>query len=120
VRSWLADDLYPTADAEEWPEEWSADDAGRRDLIAAVGDLVPRVRRAAALAVELGDPIADAQQEIGGDPLLAVYQLVSLAPLGDVDRYDLLCAPGPLARLELLHGRLIDVEALLRFRLGSD
>jgi Lon protease-like protein len=120
VRSWLADDPYPTADADEWPEEWSADDADRRDLIAAVGDLVPRVRRAAALALELGDPIADAQQEIGGDPLLAVYQLVSLAPLGDVDRYDLLCAPGPLARLELLHGRLIDVEALLRFRLGSD
>jgi hypothetical protein len=35
------------------------------------------------------------------------------------DRYDLLCAAGPRARLELLRERLPDIEALLQFRLGD-
>jgi Lon protease-like protein len=115
VRAWLADDPYPTAEVDEWPEE---SDGGDQELLAAVDELAPRARRAAALAFELGDPVADPQQEISDEPLLAVYQLVSLAPLGDVDRYDLLSAPGPLVRLDLLRARLSDLEALLTFRLG--
>ena len=125
VRSWLADDPYPSADVDEWPDEWPDDgssgdewpDDGSLGLM--VASLTPRVLGAAALALELGDPPREPRPEIGDDPLLAGYQLTNLAPLGEVDRYDLLCASGPAARLTLLRDRLDDVEALLHFRLHA-
>lgn len=116
VQAWLPDDPYPLADVEEWPEA-DADDPRVDDL---VGELRPRVRHAAALALELGDPVSDPQQELSDDAVLASYELCSIAPLGPVDRYDLLCAPGPRERLELLRERMPDVEALLQFRLATD
>jgi Lon protease-like protein len=115
VIAWLPDDPYPLADVEDWPDV-DPDDTAVVDLLA---ELTPRVRRAVALSVELGDPAGDPQADIGDDPLVSSYRLVSLAPLGDTDRYDLLCAPGPVARLELLRARLGDVEALLQFRLDD-
>lgn len=115
VAAWLPDDPYPLADVQEWPDE-EPDDPSVVDLLA---ELTPRVRRAVALAVELGDPVGDPQTDLGDDPLVGSYRLASLAPLGDTDRYDLLCAAGPMARLTLLRDRLDDVEALLRFRLDD-
>lgn len=116
VNAWLPDDPYPLADVDEWPET-DEDDPQIEALVAA---LRPRVRHAAALALELGDQVLDPQQEISDDPVLASYELCSVAPIGPVDRYDLLCAPGPLARLALLRDRMADVEALLHFRLAAD
>jgi Lon protease-like protein len=115
VLQWLPDDPYPVADVEHWPDE----EPDHPDLGALLGELLPRVRRAAALALELGDPVGDPQQDLGGDPLVASYQLCSLAPVGAADRYDLLCAAGPMARLQLLASRLDDLETLLQLRLGS-
>ena len=111
VRSWLADDPYPRAAVEPWPD---ADDG---DVEALVARLAPRVRRAAALAVELGDRAGAPADDIAADPLVASYQLASMAPVGASDRYDLLCEPGPSARLARLEALLDDVEALLEFRL---
>lgn len=116
VRAWLPDDPYPLADIDEVP-----DVEHDPELVdALLQELTPRVRRATALAMELGDPVADPQQDLSDDPLIASYQLSALAPLGDVDRFDLLVASGPSARLALLRDRLGDVETLLRFRLGAD
>ncbi|MBI4936169.1 MAG: LON peptidase substrate-binding domain-containing protein [Actinobacteria bacterium] len=115
VRSWLPDDPYPVADVDEVPDVEREPD--RVDAL--LRELTPRVRRATALAMELGDPVADPQQDLSDDPLIASYQLSALAPLGDVDRFDLLMAAGPSARLELLRDRLGDVETLLRFRLDA-
>jgi uncharacterized protein len=115
VSEWLPDDPYPIADVHEWPD--LDPDDGLRVLLT---ELAPRVRRAAALARELGDPVADPHQELSDDPLVAGYQLADMAPLGDVDRFDLLAAPSPRGRLELLRERLGDVETLLQFRLDSD
>lgn len=115
VRSWLSEDPFPLADIEDWPEY-----PGEAGAVAAmVAELTPRVRRAAALSVELGDRTGGREQEIVDDPVIASYNLVELAPLGPADSYDLLCASGPLERLELLAAKLGDIEAVLEFRLHA-
>jgi Lon protease-like protein len=114
VERWLPDDPYPLAEVAEWGEGPLTSDTE-----AAVADLASRVRRAAALAVELGDRPASANDELSPDPLLAGYQLASMAPLGAADRYELLCAADPSSRLSRLSELLADVEAMLAFRLGN-
>ncbi len=115
VNAWLPDDPYPLADVEDWPDV----DPDADGLAALVEEVAPRVRRAAALASELGDPVADQHDELSDDELVASYQLVIRAPLGDVDRYDLLAAAGPTERLTTLRERLDDLDALLLFRLND-
>jgi Lon protease-like protein len=117
VNAWLPDDPYPLADVDDWPDE-DPDAVGLADRAA---ELTARLRGVLALAVELGELRSDAVDlsSIDDDPLLASYHLAALAPIGPADRYRLLCAPSPAARLELLAGALDDVEAMLRFRLSS-
>ena len=116
VNAWLPDDPYPTADIDEWP-----DDVGSADESEAVADLLrsvtQRTRRAAALALQLGDGGDDPAGDLADDLLTASYQLVSLAPIGPADAYDLLCAHGPTDRLRALDELLVDVEAAQAFRL---
>lgn len=120
INAWLPDDPYPIADVDDWPDE-EPDAPGLALDVAATH---ARVRATRALAVEVerhvGDPPTDGGQgdeEISDDPLLATYHLATLAPIGPADRYRLLAAPGPAARLDLLDQILDDVEAMLRFRL---
>lgn len=113
VQAWLPDDPYPVADVDDWPDA-EPDGPGLAERVLAVH---ARVRRALALAIELGDLTADPDPPISDDPLLASYHLCALAPIGDADRHRLLGAAGPRARLDLLDGMLDDVEALLQFRL---
>jgi len=115
VVQWLDDDPYPRALVEDWPEADGPVDAG---LLASVAS---RVRAAAALAIELGDRIdaGGPTQRISDDPELGVYQLCSMAPLGDADRQHLLETPGPALRLQRLADMLGDLEAVLAFRLGE-
>lgn len=115
VNAWLPDDPYPLADVDEWPDAEPDDPA----VDALLTELAPRVRRATALALELGDAVGDPQSELSDDALVASYQLAALAPLSVVDQFDLLCAAGPAARLRLLRDRLDDVESLLQFRLDE-
>ena len=113
VRSWLADDPYPRAEVVEWVDDEPFEVGSELD------ELAGTVRRVAALALELGDQGRDLGTELSDDTLVASYQLAHLAPLGEADRYDLLCASGPLARLAMLAQRVAEAEQLLRFRLGD-
>lgn len=115
VMAWLPDDPYPLADVEVWLDE----DPDPPGLGARVEDVAARLRRLLALAVELGDSVADAELHLGDDPLLATYHLSGMAPLGPADRQRLLAAPGPEARLTLLSELLDGVEELLAFRLAT-
>ena len=120
IVAWLPDDPYPVADVEDWPDEDVGAGAGdQADLAAMVVAVHRDVRRAIALAVELGDTTTDPTGDISADPLLASYHLSALAPLGPADRYRLLGAPGPAARLALLTELLGDAEAAMQFRLLS-
>jgi Lon protease-like protein len=121
VYAWLPDDPYPLADVDDWPD----DDPDAPGLAVEVAAAHARVRQAHRMAAELGDApeqlhaleaLDAVDVEISDDPLLASYHLVALAPIGPADRYRLLCAPSPAARLDLLDEALDDVEAMLRFR----
>ena len=118
VNAWLPDDPYPLADVDEWPDE----DADEPGLDARVAELTERLASVLRLAVDLGDIPAEGADvsSVARDPLVASYHLAALAPIGPADRYRLLCAPSPAARLDLLATSLDDVEAMLRFRAAPD
>jgi Lon protease-like protein len=116
VNAWLPDDPYPLADVDDWPD----DDPVQPGLADEVESMTARLREVLALAAELGEaPGTVDLGMISDDPLVASYHLAALAPLGPADNYRLLCSPTPAGRLELLATALDDVEAMLRFRLGS-
>lgn len=131
INAWLPDDPYPLADVEDWPDV-DPDAAGLALNVAASH---ARVRAARALAAQVaallddsdetdlvsvigGEPVDTGDDEVSDDPLLATYHLATLAPIGPADRFRLLAAPGPAARLDLLDVILDDVEAMLKFRLS--
>jgi Lon protease-like protein len=128
VDAWLDDDPYPRAEISDWPEPDAPDrvddpgDAGDpgggdvRELIAACAALL---RRTAALQAELGEPAPPLDLELAEAPLVAGYQGTALAPVGPMDRQELLAAPSVRARLERLHALLTDAVELLEARLGS-
>jgi len=128
VNAWLPDDPYPLADVDDWPDD-EPDADGLAVNVAASHARVRAVRLLAAqVAARLDEPmseLADVDQpvdsgddDISDDPLLATYHLSTLAPIGPADRFRLLSAPGPAARLDLLDEILDDVEAMLKFRLS--
>ena len=124
INAWLPDDPYPLADVDDWPDV-DPDAAGLALNVAASHS---RVLAARALAAEVAqrlegatgetDFAEDSDDQISDDPLLATYHLATLAPIGPADRFRLLAAPGPAARLDLLDEILDDVEAMLKFRLS--
>lgn len=131
INAWLPDDPYPLADVEDWPDT----DPDAPGLALNVAASHARVRAARALAGQVaalldesdetdlvsaigGDPVDTGDDEVSDDPLLATYHLATLAPIGPADRFRLLAAPGPAARLDLLDEILDDVEAMLKFRLS--
>ena len=118
IDAWLPDDPYPRAQVESWPDA-PMDDVDDDTLALHVAATSSRVRRSAALALELGDPSADPAAEISSDPMVATYQLATMAPIGPLDRHHVLAAAHAGERLEVLDRILDDVEALLRFRLES-
>jgi uncharacterized protein len=122
VLEWLADDPYPRADVEDWPDAGPADEAAMRGELER---LESRVEQARSLARE----VAEANQQrvpkrstppatLSEDPVMAAYQLAARAPIGPVDRYRLLAAPTLETRIDLLGAALDDAEAVLRFRLA--
>jgi Lon protease-like protein len=119
VVEWLDDDPYPRAEVEDWEDVVDDDAAGvsGAELLAPV---VSTLRRVLALASELGDPAADATQEISPDPSLASFQVAALSPIGPMDRQALLCTPGTTERLGRLADLLAEEEAFLNRRLQLD
>ena len=105
VVEWLPDDPYPVAEVEPWPDEGEPADPV---------PVLARLRRVLAMAAEAGDPVPPVPDAVD-DP----WNLVSLAPIGPLDRLSLLRAPGPSERLERLTEALADVEAVLAARLDG-
>ncbi len=115
VLAWLPDDPYPLADVDEWLDV----DTDADGLPARVAEVTSRLADVLAVAAELGEvPAGIDLDAVSGDPLVASYHLAALSPIGPADRYRLLCADSPAARLDLLAECLDDVEAMLRFRLS--
>lgn len=105
VRRWLADEPYPRAETDLWPDE--TDDTAPR-LSGHVAECGAHLRRIMGLSEELGHPTGPVP-ELDGDPRIASYQLALLAPLATLDRQHLLAQPGPGGRLTLLDRMLLDL-----------
>ena len=100
VVRWLADDPYPRAEVDDWPDD-PDDPEAAADAAAALGpggDVTALLRRSAALAAELGEAAPPVDLELADDPALAGFQAVAVAPLGPADRQALLAAPSVAAR----------------------
>ena len=117
VTEWLADDPYPRAHVEDWPEP-----AVHIDLGAQRADVLASLTRVFELAGRLGDGAARPLPDTAADPALASYQLSALAPLGPLDQQALLAAAGPAERLAMLAGLLEELvgDLLLRLELDGD
>lgn len=113
IDRWLPDDPYPRAEVSDWPDEpGSATAADTR------GTVVTLLRRAAALASELGLAAAPLDLELDDDPVTAGYQAILAAPLGAADRQHLLAAPTLADRWALLETLLVDQIELLEAQLA--
>jgi Lon protease-like protein len=112
VTQWLADDPYPRAEVEQWPDDDGVLSTDRLEEVAA------RVKRCVGLAVEMGDRSGVPDVELSHDPTIDTFLLAAVSPFGPADQYAVLCAADPVTRLELIDRLLGDAEAGLRFRLG--
>lgn len=125
VTDWLPDNPYPQAMVEPWPDRendvsgsrwWDEAGSATPELVQLIG----RVRRAVALALELGDRVGDPSQTLPTPPCALSYTVADLLPVGPVDRLALLAAEGPVARLNLVATLLDSLEPVLEFRLGDE
>ncbi len=113
VRRWLADDPYPRALVELWPDPPASAPTvwARSDAVLATYD-----RLLAALANDPANshPSRPRRDILSSNPGLAAYQLCEAAPIGELDRLRLLSVAGTVERLELLNGLLEDVVETIR------
>ncbi len=120
VLQWLADDPYPRAGIQTWPDEPGPPVTSERigqvvDRILAlyqrVADIQGRRLRADALAVS--DDVAD-------DPARHLYALASRIPFGQADRYAVLAAPTLAERVDVLTDAIETVSAMVEFQLSDE
>ena len=123
VRRWLPDDPHPWAETEDWPDEPEPASTGAPELIYELTGLVTEAR-SLALRLQLG-PLAQAEApgpvDLGRDLARAAYRAAALAPLGPLDRFEVLSTPTAGERLVVAHRLVTDATELLRARieLGS-
>ena len=121
VRRWLVDDPHPWAETEDWPDEPEPTPAGNPELIDELAGLVTEARMLAfrlqighRAHAEAGEP---GPVELGRDLALASYRAAALAPLGPLDRFEVLRTPTATERLAVAHRLVADATELLRARI---
>ena len=125
VRRWLPDDPHPWAETEDWPDEPEPPSSRSPELIVELTGLVTEAR-SLALRLQSG-PLAQDEAsalgpvDLGRDPSRAAYRAAALAPLGPLDRFEVLSTPTAGERLVVAHRLVTDATELLRARieLGS-
>jgi Lon protease-like protein len=114
VDEWLPDAPYPMAETTELDDTTSWD-GGDDDALAEAGRLV---RRTLGLAAELGEGGAPMTFELSDDPVVALWQLCALLPVGPWDRQRLLESDDPATRLRQLAELAEDIAGVLALRLA--
>jgi Lon protease-like protein len=114
VDEWLADAPYPRAEVSELDEATTWDPADDERL----AESERLVRRALALATELGEGRSPIAFELADDPRIAVWQLCALAPIGPWDRQRLLETEDLGDRLRDLAAVVDETAGVLAFRLA--
>ena len=121
VRRWLPDDPYPCAETEDWPDEPEGESPPTGDQLRQLGALVSEARSLARRLELAPGPQHQATEavpvDVGRDASQASYRAAALAPLGPLDRYEVLCTPGAGQRLAVAHRVVADAVELLRARI---
>ena len=115
VNDWLPDDPYPIADIELIPDlVW--DDS----LMPARVHLESQVRKLLAFASEFGELNYGADIELSDDPMEACWQLAGALPIGELDRFDLLCSQSAEHLISQTHAIVATADDTLRAILAID
>lgn len=122
VIGWLPDDPYPRADVELWPdgpsgtpEQWDRARVRFAERFEPVEDwFAEAARRDGRRHSGIIGPPADAE------PGEYTFGKSAALPLPELDRYRILAAPDPIARIDVMLRALDDVEPLLRDVLRPD
>ncbi|MGV0838420.1 LON peptidase substrate-binding domain-containing protein [Mycolicibacterium thermoresistibile] len=121
VLEWLPDDPFPRAVTVPWPDESGAPVGADQleDLEDRVMALFARIAAARGADLPprhhlLGEP------EPGESVADRLYTLASRIPIGQADRYAVLAAPDPAARLAVLREAVETVAAMVEFQLSGD
>lgn len=113
VTQWLADDPYPLAEVEPFP-----DDPATEGLGPAVAATLMIRQRLMALAVEMGADAEGLDIELPEDPVEAAWELCAVSPLGPFDQQRLLEMTDATARIktleQMLAEQLADLERAMR------
>ena len=116
VRRWLADDPYPRAEVQDWPDEDEAEPSPETlELSAELPGLVTEARALMARVHGLPEP---APVNLDADPGRAAYGAAAAAPVGPLDRFAVLSTPTAAARAELVHRLVSEQIELLRGQMG--
>lgn len=116
ILEWEAEEPYPRATVAGWDDEPPEAEPSLEDVLARFHAVMARLR-------ELGPGTAQQPEEglvLAEDATTAVYQMAVVSPLGSLDRYRLLSAPGLADRVHLLAELLADAELLLAAQQGED
>jgi uncharacterized protein len=112
VAVWLPDDPYPQALVHDLPDAVAAD-AGE------VSATLVQLRRLLARCAEAEYPAPPATVELNeDDPIVLLWHLCAVAPVGPLDDYALLAAADGPQRLARLRDELSAVSAVVDSRLG--
>ena len=119
VCDWLPDEPYPRATVRLWPDEPGDPVTGSQllDIDDRVMALFERVATARDARPPSRDEVLGRQrpEDIGK----RLYALASRLPLGPADRYAVLSAPSPVARLAALNEAVDSVAAMIEFQLSE-
>jgi Lon protease-like protein len=121
VREWLADDPYPRAIIEPWPDEPgdAVGDEQIRELEDRVMALFEKIAAVRGAQLPPRDMLF-ADLGLADEPGQRLYALASRVPMGPADRYSVLAAPSAAARRRALAEALDGVTAMIDFQLSSE
>lgn len=118
VIDWLPDDPYPRAHVEYWPDEPGGEvsEQSVQELSDRLMTLFDKLADARGLKLPPRDMLfaGVTMADSAGEKL---YALASRVPMGQADRYSVLAAPSPHARLRALSDAIETVSAMVDFQL---
>jgi uncharacterized protein len=119
VCDWLPDQPYPRATVRIWPDEPGEPVTGSQ--LNAIDERVMALFERVAAARDARPPRRDEVlgRERPGEIGKRLYALASRLPLGPADRYAVLSAPSPAARLAALNEAVDSVAAMIEFQLSE-
>ncbi|CQD05219.1 ATP-dependent protease La [Mycobacterium lentiflavum] len=118
VSEWLADDPYPRASVQPWPDE-----PGDAVTVAQLVDIEDRMMALFERIAEARDTmLPDREVLLGPDDADAGQRLYTLAtriPIGAADRYAVLAAPSAADRLAALSEAVDAIAEMVEFQLSE-